>query len=307
MTGNRTTLESGGTLKDADGDGATISPRGDSGTGTVPADHYSFDNAGGMVTFRDGSYCIYPERQFFSRAYTKVDISNDNQGVEITMGDDLIQTIGNLSDGYEITIESGIAVGEKINFDTSGNGVIVVKTTATSGKYSLKANSYEWQYQSYTINGGNDFTLVFGENGSIAGMENFNGTLTTDDTIKSTDNLSVEHNLYVAAQDDNRLKVAGMNGNAFIDNIELGIGNDTNYSAHFTKTADSIRNNITLMKVSDGASVYNNYSIGIDDHDAQIQCDWRLKQRLRNFRQCGRQYLRQFGNSHRRRTRCRFR
>ena len=65
MTGNRTTLESGGTLKDADGDGATISPRGDSGTGTVPADRYSFDNAGGMVTFRDGSYCIYPERQFF--------------------------------------------------------------------------------------------------------------------------------------------------------------------------------------------------------------------------------------------------
>ena len=184
------------------------------------------------------------------------------------MGDDLIQTIRNLADGYEITIESGIAVGEKINFDTSGNGVIVVKTTATSGKYSLKANSYEWQYQSYTINGGNDFTLVFGENGSIAGMENFNGTLTTDDTIKSTDNLSVEHNLYVAAQDDNRLEVAGMNGNAFIDNIELGIGNDTNYSAHFTKTANSIRNNITLMKVSDGASVNNNYSIGIDDHDA---------------------------------------
>lgn len=155
------------------------------------------------------------------------------------MGDDLIQTIGNLADGYEITIESGIAVGERFNFKTSGNDVIAVKTTANSGKYSLKANSDEWQYQRYTINGGNDFTLVFGENGSVTGMENFNGTLTTDDSIKSTDNL------YVAAQDGNKLEVASMNGNAFIDNIELGIGNDTNYSAHFT-----------------------NYSIGIDDHDA---------------------------------------
>ena len=217
-------------------DGATISPRGDAGTGSIPADWYSFDNAGGTVTFRDGSYCLYPESQFFSRSYTKVDISNNNQGVQITAGDDLIQKIANLTDGYEITVESGIAVGDKINFETEGNGVIVFKTTANTGKYSLAADSDEWQYQRYTINGGGSFAFDFGDNGSVTGMENFSGTLTTDDTtlfkgewatlesggfeytgnatnnpsksanfavsgdsITSTDNLSVAHNLYMAA------------------------------------------------------------------------------------------------------------
>ncbi len=289
-------------------DGATISPRGDAGTGSIPADWYSFDNAGGTVTFRDGSYCLYPERQFFSRSYTKVDISNNNQGVQITAGDDLIQKIANLTDGYAITVESGIAVGDKINFETSGNGVIVVKTTANSGKYSLAADSDEWQYQRYTINGGGSFAMVFGDNGSVTGMEDFDGTLTTDDTtlikgewvtlesggfeytgnatnnpsksanftvsgdsITSTDNLSVKHNLYMAAQNGNRIEVAGMSGNASVDSVELGISNDSNYSAHFTETADGIRSNIALMQVSDGASVNNNYSIGIDDSTAQIQ------------------------------------
>ncbi|MBQ6297072.1 MAG: calcium-binding protein [Selenomonadaceae bacterium] len=306
-------------------DGATISPRGDSGTGTVPADWYSFDNAGGTVTFMDGSYCVYTENKFSTRNYTKLTIENSNlpdifdvssetsakellfenlsNGVEVTTADDLIQKIGNLKDGYKITIESGINVGEKINFETSGDGVIVVKTTANTDKYSLDADSDEWQYQRYSIYGGNDFTFVFGENGSVVGMENFDGTLTTNDTtlikgewvtlssggfeytgnatnnpsksttftvsgdeITNTDNLSVDTNQYFAALNGNRVALSGLSGNATIDDIELGVSGDSNYSAHFTKTDDQSPINIVLMNVSDGATVDSNYTAGVDNN-----------------------------------------
>ncbi|MBR4152393.1 MAG: hypothetical protein IKT98_05485 [Selenomonadaceae bacterium] len=286
-------------------DGATISPRGTAGTSTA-ADWISFDNKGDTVTFKDGSYCLYTEKQFFSRAYTKLSISNNNEGVEITTGDDLIKTIGNLQDGYEITIESGINVGEKIDFKTSGAGVIVVKTTANSGKYSLDADSDEWQYQRYTLGSDSEFTFVFGENGSVVGVEGFDSTLQTDDnslfkgewatldgggfeytgnatnnpsksatftvsgdSITSTDNLTIANNIYVEAQGGNRIAINGLNGNAFVDDTELGISGDSNYAAHFTKSAAGIGKNIVLMNVSDGATVRNNYSASVDK-DAQI-------------------------------------
>ena len=282
--------------------GATISPRG------KIADWISIDSTDSKVTFLDGAYCVYTENIFSSRDYTKLTIANSNNGVEVSTDDDLIKTISNLADGYEITIESGINVGGKINFETSGNGVIVVKTTANTGKYSLDADSDEWQYQRYSINGGNDFTFVFGENGSVVGMENFDGMLQSNDTslirgewvtldggkfqytgnasndssksatftvsgdsITSTDDLIVTHNVYFETEGGNRITVAGLSGNVSVDDIELGLGDDTSYSAHFMETANGIQNNIALMEVSDGASVGNNYSIGVDDSTALIQ------------------------------------
>ncbi len=288
--------------------GATISPRGTAGTSTA-ADWISIDSTSSKVTFLDGVYCVYTENIFSTRDYTKLTIANSNNGVEVSTADDLIQTIGNLADGYEITIESGINVGEKINFETEGNGVIVVKTTANTSKYSLDADSDEWQYQRFSINGGGSFAVVFGENGSIVGMENFDGMLQSNDTslingewvtlssggkfqytgnalnnpskyvsfvisgdkITSTDNLSVERIVYMPAQDACRVELNGINGNATIDDVELGVSGDSLYTAYFTETANGIQNNIALMQVSDGASINNDYSVGIDDNTAQIQ------------------------------------
>ena len=282
-------------------DGATISPRGTAGTETA-ADWISFDNEGGTVTFKDGSYCLYTEKQFFSRAYTKVAIANGNEGVEITTGDDLIKTIGNLQDGYEITIESGINVGEKIDFKTSGAGVIVVKTTANSGKYSLDADSDEWQYQRFTLGSDDEFTFTFGENGSVVGMEGFDATLQTDATslfkgewvtldgggfeytgnatnnpskwatftvsgasITSTDNLTVTNNVYMEALGGNRVGLLGLNGNASIDGVEMKVNGDTLYAGHFTKSENGIdANSVAVLNISDGATVDNNYSAGTD-------------------------------------------
>ena len=89
------------------------------------------------------------------------------------------------------------------------------------------------------------------------------------ESIKSTDNLSIMNNLYVAAQSGNRIALNGLNGNAFVDNVELGISNDSDYAAHFTKSADGIRKNIVLLNVSDGAKISSNYSTCVDK-DAQI-------------------------------------
>ena len=282
--------------------GATISPRGTAGTETA-ADWISIDSTDSKVIFMDGAYCVYTENIFSSRDYTKLTIANSNNGVEVSTADDLIQTIGNLADGYEITIESGINVGEKINFETSGNGVIVVKTTANTGKYSLDADSDEWQYQRFSINGGDaDFTFVFGENGSVVGMEDFDGILQASDnslikgqwvtlasgrfeytgtainnpskratftvsgeSLTSTDNLSVTANFYDAAQDGNRIRLLGLNGNASIDNVEIGVDGDTMYSAHFTKADGEIKN-VAVVNISDGASVNNNYNAGVDEN-----------------------------------------
>lgn len=279
--------------------GATISPRGTAGTSTA-ADWISIDSTDSKVTFMDGAYCVYTENIFSLRDYTKLSIANSNNGVEVSTADDLIQTIGNLADGYEITIESGINVGEKINFETSGNGVIVVKTTANTGKYSLDADSDEWQYQRFSINGGgdDDFTFVFGENGSVVGMEDFDGMLQASDhsfikgewvtldggkfqytgnalnnpskyttftingeSITSTDNLSVSRIIYMPAQDASRVELHGINGNATIDNVELGVSGDSLYTAHFTKKDDQVlESNIVLMDISDGATVDSHYT-----------------------------------------------
>lgn len=288
-------------------DGATISPRGTAGSETA-ADWYSFDNAGGTVTFRDGAYCLYPERQFFSRSYTKVDIKNNDNGVRITNGNDLIQTIGNLTDGYALTIESGIAVGKKMNFETSGNGVIVVKTTANSGKYSLASDSSEWQYQRYTVNGGNNFTLIFGDNGSVVGAENFTGTAlsdsetlangswvtleggsfeytgnTTNDTSKSTkftvtgdsitntNNLAVVNNAYLSTDNTSRIGLDGLSGNVTINNAETGIFNDSDYSIHGAIANEGNNATVTsLFNVSDGASISGAVKRMSIDNNAEI-------------------------------------
>ena len=241
----------------------------------------------------------------FIQPSQRVTIANSDNGVEVSTADDLIQTIGNLADGYEITIESGVNVGERINFETSGNGIVVVKTTANTGKYSLDADSDEWQYQRFSINGGgDDFTFVFGENGSVVGMEDFDGMLQTNDTslingewvtlssggfqytgnavnnpskyasfvisgksIMSTDNLSVNRILYIPAQEAYRFELNGINDNATIDDVELGVSGDSLYSAHFTKKDDQVlENNIVLMDISDGATVDSNYTSGLDSN-----------------------------------------
>lgn len=282
-------------------DGATISPRTQE-----TADWISFDTVGGSVTFKDGSYCLYTDDKFSSRDYTKLSIANGNKGVVVNSGDSLIKSIGNLQNGYEITIESGINVGEKINFSTAGSGVIVVKTTANTGKYSLDADSNEWQYQSYSIGGDNEFTFVFGENGSVVGMEDFDGMLQTNDrtlfksewvtlssgrfeytgnatnnpskwasftvsgdSITSTDNLKIANQVYIPTDDAIRFAVSGLNDNASIDDIELGVSGDSMYAVHFTKGTNDIKN-IVLTNISDGATVDNNYPSGVDD-DAAIK------------------------------------
>jgi hypothetical protein len=89
------------------------------------------------------------------------------------------------------------------------------------------------------------------------------------ESIKSTDNLSIVNNLYVEAQGGNRIAINGLNGNAFVDDTELGISGDSNYAAHFTKSAAGIGKNIVLLNVSDGAKVSSNYSACVD-MDAQI-------------------------------------
>lgn len=87
--------------------------------------------------------------------------------------------------------------------------------------------------------------------------------------IKSTENLSIVNNLYVEAQGGNRIAINGLNGNAFVDDTELGISGDSNYAAHFTKSAAGIGKNVVLMNVSDGSKVSSNYSTCVDK-DAQI-------------------------------------
>ena len=284
--------------------GATVSPRGTAGTSTA-SDWISLDSTDCSVTFMDGAYCVYTENKFSSRSYTQLSISNNNQGVVVSTADDFIQTIGNLADGYALTIESGINVGERINFETEGSGVIVVKTTANSGKYSLAADSDEWQYQRYTINGGEDFTFVFGDNGSVVGMENFEGTLSTDDTtlsegewvtlsggkfqytgaatnnpsksvtftiggasIASADNFTVTNHLYMG-NDSHRIGLLGLNGNATVDNVVLNVDGDTLYAAHFS-TSGQDASGMAILEISDGATVNNNYSAGVDN-DALVK------------------------------------
>lgn len=89
------------------------------------------------------------------------------------------------------------------------------------------------------------------------------------ESIKSTENLSIANNLYVAAQSGNRIALNGLSGNAHVDNVELGISDDSDYSVHFTKSAAGIEKNIVLLNVSDGAKISSNYSACVDK-SAQI-------------------------------------
>ena len=72
--------------------------------------------------------------------------------------------------------------------------------------------------------------------------------------------------MYVPAQDAFRFELNGINGNATIDDVELGISGDSDYSAHFSKINDQSPINIVLMDVSDGATVESNYTAGVDNN-----------------------------------------
>ena len=60
------------------------------------------------------------------------------------------------------------------------------------------------------------------------------------DSITSTDNLSVTHNVYFETEGGNRIAVAGLSGDASVDGIELGLGGDSSYSAHFSEIQDGV-------------------------------------------------------------------
>lgn len=64
-----------------------------------------------------------------------------------------------------------------------------------------------------------------------------------------------------------------MSGEVSGDNVELGVNGDKNYAVHFTKDNFGIQDKIALLNISDGATVTNHYSVGVDN-DARIKfCD----------------------------------
>ena len=291
-------------------DGATISPRGTAGTKDI-ADWISLDDGGNIVTFKDGSYSMYTESMFPSSNYTRIYIDNDDAGLKLTTASEAVakelrhipgtyvnvhefEKISNLQDNFAITIESGLNVGESMDFETSGgSGVIVVKTTTNTLKNSLSADAADWQWQRYSVSGTSAFTLKFdSDHGSVVGFESSEGTISgwgtlnsgefefignatnnpekissfivAGDSITSTDNLSVSPHVYLEAQDVSRLAVNGLSGKASIDGEDLGIEGDDSYTAHFAPNQDDKA--FALFNVSDGATVNNNYAISVEDN-----------------------------------------
>lgn len=89
-------------------------------------------------------------------------------------------------------------------------------------------------------------------------------------SIPSADNLSVVMNVFMPQMNGQRIALEGLSGSVAIDDVELGISGDTNYAVHFTKDDIGIQDKIALLNISDGATVENHYSVGVDNN-AQIK------------------------------------
>ena len=289
-------------------DGATISPRGTAGTTDI-SDWISLDDGGNTVTFKDGSYSIYTESMFISSNYTRVYVDNNDAGLQLTTASvttskelshipgtyvnvSEFEKISNLQDNFGVTIESGLNIGERLDFETGGNsGHLVVKTTDNTLKNSLTADAADWKWQELSISGADSFTILFDTvSGSATGIESSNGTISawatldggefkyygnatnnhdayssfivSGDSITSTSNLSISPHLYLEGLGVSRLAVNGLSGNASIDGEYLGLEGDNYYTAHFAPNQDN--KGFALFDVSDGATVNNNYAISVD-------------------------------------------
>lgn len=114
-----------------------------------------------------------------------------------------------------------------------------------------------------------------------SGEYQYTGTATNDSTkittfiikgksIPNADSLSVVMNLFMPQMNGQRIALEGLSGEVTVDNIALGVSGDKNYAVHFTKDNFGIQNKIALLNISDGATVTNQYSIGVDNN-AQIK------------------------------------
>ncbi|MBR1730162.1 MAG: calcium-binding protein, partial [Selenomonadaceae bacterium] len=276
---------------------ATVSPRGGAGSVTA-ADWISVDDTSNVV-FKDGVYCVYSESYFSSRNYTKLSINNNNQGVNVDTENSNISVIGGLKDGYEITIQSGKNVADEITFKTDGGeGVIVIQSTANSGKYSLSADSDEFINQRFTLSGDEEFKMTFGENGSVTGAEGFDGVsgswskvgknyiysgVAINDFSQSASftvsGSSLTDNDNDNAPDGSSVTAFGFNqtvgvmvgldnvgGEITLNGSSVGVSGDDNYNVHFTaKVIDDASDEIIayskikeVQHISDGATIKTN-------------------------------------------------
>lgn len=276
---------------------ATVSPRGGAGSVTA-ADWISVDDNSNVV-FKDGVYCVYSESYFSSRNYTKLSIANGNKGVSVDTENSNISVIGGLQDGYEITIQSGKNVADEITFKTDGGkGVIVIQSTANSGKYSLDADSDEFINQRFTLSGDDEFKMLFGENGSVTAAEGFTGNsgswsksganyiysgVAINDFSQSA-SFTVSGSSLVDKDDDNAPDGTSVTAFGFnqtvgvmvgLDNVggeitlngsSVGVTGDDNYNVHFTaKVIDDASDDVIayakikeVQHISDGATVKTN-------------------------------------------------
>lgn len=81
--------------------------------------------------------------------------------------------------------------------------------------------------------------------------------------------LAVIINMAIPGHDGQRIALVGLNGRVFVDDLDLGVSGDSNYSVHFTKIDESIRGTLAVIDLSDGARVDNYFNIGVDN-DGEI-------------------------------------
>ena len=89
-------------------------------------------------------------------------------------------------------------------------------------------------------------------------------------SISSAENLSIVMNVFMPQMSGQRIALEGLSGEVIINDVELGISGDKNYAVHFTKDDFGIQKKIALLNISDGATVKNHYSVGVDN-DARIK------------------------------------
>lgn len=89
-------------------------------------------------------------------------------------------------------------------------------------------------------------------------------------SITGTDSLSVVMNVFFPQMNGQRIALEGLSGEVSIDDVELGVSNDKNYTVHFTKDNIGIQKKIAVLNISDGAKIANHYSVGVDN-DARIK------------------------------------
>ncbi len=89
-------------------------------------------------------------------------------------------------------------------------------------------------------------------------------------SITSANNLKIVMNVFMPQMNGQRIALEGLSGEVTIDDVKLGVSGDKNYAAHFTKDNIGIQKKIALLNISDGASIANHYSVGVDN-DARIK------------------------------------